>query len=68
MTYAKYKTNVDMWKNAMKGYMSGKAMGMTLLQSLPNEDNRGEIKEQAWKKLGMDKLACRNSDESSSIS
>ena len=60
MTYAKYKTNVDMWRNAMKGYMSEKDMGMTLLQSLPNEDNRGGIKEQAWKKLGMDKLACKN--------
>ena len=60
MTYAKYKINVDMWKNAMKGYMSEKNMGMTLLQSLPNEDNRGGIKEQAWKKLGRDKLACKD--------
>ena len=60
MTYAKYKINVDMWKNAMKGYMNEKDMGMTLLQSLPNEDNRGGIKEQAWKKLGRDKLACKN--------
>ena len=60
MTYAKYKINVDMWKNAMKGYMNEKNMGMTLLQSLPNEDNRGGIKEQAWKKLGRDKLACKN--------
>ena len=41
MTYAKYKTNVDMWKIAMKGYMSKKDMGMALLQALPNEDNRG---------------------------
>ena len=39
MTYAKYKTNVDMWKIAMKGYMSKKDMGMALLQALPNEDN-----------------------------
>ena len=46
MTYAKYKINVDMWKNAMKGYMSEKNMGMTLLQSLPTEDNKGGIKEQ----------------------
>ena len=60
MTYAKYKINVDMWKSAMKGYMSEKNMGMTLLQSLPNEDNRGGIKEQAWKKLGIDKLLCRD--------
>ena len=60
MTYAKYKINVDMWKNAMKGYMSEKNMGMTLLQSLPNEDKRGGIKEQAWKKLGRDKLACKD--------
>ena len=44
MTYAKYKINVEMWENAMKGYMSEKNMGMTLLQSLPNEDNRGGIK------------------------
>ena len=57
MTYAKYKINVDMWENAMKGYMSEKNMGMTLLQSLMNEDNRGGIKEQAWKKLGRDKFS-----------
>ena len=60
MTYAKYKTNVDMWKHAMKGCMSEKSMGMALLQSLPNEDNRGGIKEQAWKKLGEAELTCKD--------
>ena len=63
MSYTKYKTNVDMWRNAMRGFMSEKDMGMAPLQSLPNEDNRGGIKEQAWKKLGMDKLACKNGVE-----
>ena len=60
MTYAKYKTNVDMWKHAMKGCMSEKSMGMALLQSLPNEDNRRGIKEQAWKKLGKAELTCKD--------
>ena len=60
MTYAKYKINVDMWKHAMRGHMSEKNMRMALLQSLPNVDNRGGIKEQAWKKLGRDKLACKD--------
>ena len=59
MTYAKYKTNVDMWKIAMKGYMSKKDMGMALLQALPDEDNRGGLKDQAWKKLGKEKLASK---------
>ena len=59
MTYAKYKTNVDMWKIAMKGHMSKKDMGMALLQALPNEDNRGGLKDQAWKKLRGEKLASK---------
>ena len=54
MTYAKYKINVDMWKIAMKDYMSKKDMGMALLQALPNEDKRGGLRDQAWKKLGDD--------------
>ena len=56
MTYGKYKTNVDMWKIAMKGYMDKKDMGLTLLQALPDEDNRGGLKNQAWKKLGSENL------------
>ena len=59
MAYAKYKINVDMWKNAMKDYMSKKGMGMALLQALPDEDNRGGLKDQAWKKLGKEKLASK---------
>merc|ERR1711942_422342 len=59
MTYAKYKINVEMWENAMKGHMNEKDMGLALLQALPNEDNKGGIKEQAWKTLGASKLVCR---------
>ena len=60
MTYAKYKNNVDMWKHSMKGYMMDKDMGMTLLQALPDEDNRGGLKAQAWKKLGIAMLASKS--------
>ena len=62
MTYAKYKINVEMWENAVKGYMNEKDMGLALLQALPDEDNKGGIKEQAWKQLGTkgtNKLSCR---------
>ena len=63
MTYGKYKTNVDMWKIAMKGYMDKKDMGLTLLQALPDEDNRGGLKNQAWKKLGSENLRCKTGVE-----
>ena len=59
MTYAKYKLNVEMWENAMKRCMSKESMGMALLQALPDVDNRGGIKEQAWKQVGKDKLLSR---------
>ena len=63
MTYAKYKNNVDMWRHAMKQHMSEKDMGMALLQALPDEDNRGGIKAQAWKKLGIEKLGSKKGVE-----
>ena len=44
----------------MKGYMMDKDMGMTLLQALPDEDNRGGLKAQAWKKLGIAMLASKS--------
>merc|ERR1711954_343260 len=40
--------------------MSEKNVGMMLPQSLPNEGNRGGRKEQAWRKLGKDKLICKD--------
>ena len=60
MTYAEHRINVDTWEKAVKGYLSEKNMEMTLLQFLPNKDNRGGIKEQAWRKLGKDKLVCKD--------
>ena len=56
MTYAKYKLNVEMWENAMMRCMSKEEMGMTLLQNLPDVDNRGGLKEQAWRQVGKEKL------------
>ena len=56
MTYAKYKLNVQMWKRAMAKWMSKEEMGMTLLMNLPDEDNRGGLKAQAWKQIGEEKL------------
>ena len=56
MTYAKYKFNVEMWENAMKRCMSREGMGVALVQALPDVDNRGGIKEQAWKQVGKEKL------------
>ena len=54
MTYLKYKLNVQMWKKAMAKWMSKEEMGMTLLTNLPDEDNRGGLKAQAWRQIGAE--------------
>ena len=43
-----------------KAKKAEKTNEMTLFQSLPTKDNRRGIKEQAWKKLGKDKLVCKD--------
>ena len=60
MTYMKYKANVDMWMHSMKACMKKENMGMALLQSLPDQDNRGGLKDTAWKKLGSAKIASKD--------